>query len=250
MALQLNNSIIEHKKDVLLDPSYTGALERGMVMVDAGFNAAGERIVAPSSASAGERVVGFLWLSETNQAQVPIIEELAVPAAAPLTLTLRERPANDAAGIRAYNSDTGATIAVVDGGPGAGQLGLAASPSKEVTADAALAGVNVTLVYEFDISAQELARRGGRRSVNQGAEGLYDQVTIVYGNCTIHTSCFDPSEALDVATNLVLASGANGDVVLTGGAGTDFGTKVQAPQMLLSPGIEQAFIGVECNLPG
>ena len=105
-------------------------------------------------------------------------------------------------------------------------------------------------MYEFNISAQELARRGGQRSVNNGAEGLYDQVTIVYGNCTIFTSCFNPAALLDVAANVTVASGANGDVVLTGGAGTDFGTKVQAPIMLLSPGIEQAFIGIECNLPG
>jgi len=249
MAINLNLSIMEHKKDVLLDPSYTGALERGMVMVDAGFNAAGERLVAPSAGAGGERPVGFLWLSETNQAQVPIIEKLAVPAAAPLTLTLRERPANDAAGVRAYNTDTGAAITIVDGAPGAGQLGLAAAPSKVVTADVGLAGVNVTLVYEFAISAQELARRGGRRSVNQGAEGLYNQVTIVYGNCTIFTSCFDPSDALDVAANVAINSGPGGDCVL-GGAGTLVGTKVAAPQMLLTPGVEQAFIGVECNLPG
>lgn len=247
MAINLNNSIMEHKKDVLLDPAYTGALERGMLMVDAGFSAAGERLVRPSAAGAGERPVGFLWLSETSQAQVPVREELTVPALAAFTVTLRETPASGAAGCRAYNLSSGATITVVAGAPGAGQLGLT---GKVLTADAALAGVEFAIVYEFDIDPAELARRGGRRSVNQGAEGLYDQVTIVYGNCTIYTSCFDPSEALDVAANVQLASGANGDVVLTGGAGTDFGVKVQAPVMLLSPGIEQAFIGISCDLPG
>lgn len=246
MALQLNHSILEHKKDVLLDPSYVGALERGMVMVDAGFNAAGERIVAPSAAGAGERVVGVLMHSETNQAQVPLLEELAVPAAAPLTTTLRETP-DAVANLRAYNRDTGATIVVVAGAPGAGELGLTGNV---LTADAALTGVNFNIVYEFNISAAELQRRGGRRSVNQGAETLYSQVTIAYGNCTFYVSNFDPAATWDVDTDIVVASGAGGDAVLTGGAGTNFGTLVQEPVMLLTPGIEQAFIGFEANLPG
>lgn len=246
MAIQLNNCIIEHKKDVLLDPSFTGALERGMVMVDAGFNAAGQRIVAPSAAGAGERVVGILMLSETNQANVPLLEELAVPAAAPLTITLRETPT--AVGVcRAYNRDTGATIAVVAGAPGAGQLGLTGNV---LTADAALTGVNFNIVYEFAITAAELQRRGGRRSVNQAAEGLYSQVTIGYGNCQFFVSNFDTSAEWDVDANVVCASGAGGDTVLTGGAGTDFGTLIQEPVNLQSPGIVQAFIGFEANLPG
>jgi len=246
MALQLNECIIEHKKDVLLDPTYAGALERGMVMVDAGFNAAGERIVAPSAAGAGERVVGILWLSETNQATVPLREDLSVPAAAPLTTTLKETPT--AVGvIRAYNSDTGATIVVVAGAPGAGQLGLTANV---LTADAAITDVNFTIVYQYAISAAELQRRGGRRSVNNGAETLYAQVTVGYGNCKFVSSCFDTSSLWDVDANTVVTSGAAGDAVLTGGAGTDFGTLVLEPTNKQTPGITQAFIGFECNLPG
>jgi len=246
MALQLNYSIIEHKKSALLDPTYVGVLERGMVLVDAGFTAAGERIVAPSAAAGGERPVGILMLSETNQAQVPLKEDLAVPAAAPLETSLRESP-DAVANIRAYNSGTGATIVVVAGAPGAGQLGLTAG--NLLTADAALTGVNFSIVYEHNITAAELQRRGGRRSVNGGAEGLYGQVTMGYGNCTFHVSNFDPASLWDVDANVAVNTGAGGDATF-GGAGTTFGTLVQEPIMRQTPGIVQAFIGFECNLPG
>ena len=247
MALNLNESILEHKKDVLLDPTVDqSTLERGMIMVDAGFNAAGERLVAPSAAGASERVAGILMLSETKQASIPVIETLTVPSGAPLTVTLRETP-TAVGDIRAYNTSTGATIVVVAGAPGAGQLGLA---GKVLTADAGITSVAFTIVYRFTISAQELTRRGGRRSVNNGAEGIYNQVTIAYGNCEVTTSCFATQALLDVDANVVIASGAGGRAVLTGGAGTDFGTLTKEPRMLLTPGIEQAFITVECNLPG
>jgi hypothetical protein len=246
MALQLNNSIIEHRKDVLLDPSYVGPLERGMTMVDAGFNAAGKRLVAPSAAAASERPVGILMLSENTQAQVPLKEELAVPAAGPYTITLRETP-DAVANMRAYQAVSGAAITIVAGAPAGGQLGLT---DNVLTADVALAGLDIVVLYEHNITAAELQRRGGRRSVNQGAEGLFSQVTIGYGNCTFMVSNFDVSEAWDVDANTVVASGAAGDVVLTGGAGTDFGTLVQEPVMLQTPGITQAFIAFEANLPG
>ena len=246
MALNLNESILEHKKDVLLDPTVNQAtLERGMLMVNSGKNATGKRLVAPSAAAAGEVPVGFLMLSETKQTTVAIIEKLAVPGVAPLTVTLRETPTAVAA-IRAYNTNTGAAIVVVAGAPGVGQLGLT---GKVLTADAGLTGVSFTIVYRFAISDQELTRRAGRRSINQGAEGVFNQVTIAYGNCEVTTSNFDVAAAFDVAANTVAASGANGEVTLTGGAGTDFGTVTKQPRVLLT-GLDQAFLTVSCNLPG
>jgi hypothetical protein len=247
MALQLNYSVIEHTKDVLLDPTVDqSTLERGQLMVDAGFNASGERLVAPSAAGAGEVPVGFLLLSEKKQATIPYMESLSVPGAAPLTVTLKFTP-TAAAAMRAYNADTGATIAVVAGAPGAGQLGLA---TNVLTADAGLTGVNFVVVYRYTITAQDLARRSGQRSVNNGAEGLYNQVTLAYGNCEVTTSNFDTAALWDVDANTVVASGAAGNVVLTGGAGTDFGTLTVEPRLLLTPGIEQAFLTVRCDLPG
>lgn len=246
MAINLNLSIMEHKKDVLLDPAYTGALERGMVMVfSANVAADGSAMVVPSSGVGTERVAGFLWLSETAQESVPVIELLTVPATAPFTVTLRETP-DALANVRAIQTVSGAAITVVAGPPGVGQLGLTGNV---LTADAALAGVAITVTYRYTISQAELARRGGRRSVNNGAERLFNQVTIVYGNCDIHTSCFDTGDAFDVAANVDVRTGANGRVSFDG-AGVIFGRKSHKPQMLLTPGIEQAFLGVACNLPG
>ena len=250
MAIQLNYSRMGSKKDILLDPTVDqSTLERGMVMVDSGFNAAGERLVAPSAAGSGERVVGFLMLTETKQSTVPLIETLSVPASGPYTITLKNAPAGAAAVCRAYNTATGATIAVVDGALAAGQLGLGTGDGI-LTADSALASVDFAIVYRYSITAQELARRGGQKSVNAGAEGIYNQVTVIYGICEMTVSNFDTAALLDVAANVVIASGASGRCVLTGGAGTDFGTKTKKVHNDLTPGIEQAFITVECNLPG
>ena len=246
MAINLNLSIMEHKKEANLDPAYLGALERGMCMVfSANVAADGSYMVVPCSGTATERVAGFLWLSETNQDTVPVIEVLTVPAAPPLTVTLRELP-TAVAEIRAFNTLSGATIVVVAGAPGAGQLGLT---GKVLTADAALTGVQFTITYRFTISAVELARRGGRRSVNQGGERLYNQVTLVYGNCDVKTSDFDTGDLWDVNANVDVRTGVAGRVSFDG-VGVIFGRKSMEPTMLLTPGIEQAFLGVACNLPG
>ena len=252
MAINLNFSIMEHKKDVALDPAFTGALERGMIMVySANVAADGSFMVAPSAGTGTERVAGFLWLSETTQESVPVIEKLSVPAASvppvPLLITLRELP-TAVADIRAFNTATGVTIDVVPGAPGAGELGIDLATGV-ITANAALAGVEFTITYRFLISAAELSRRGGRRSINNGAEALFRQVTLVYGNCDVRTSNFDTADLFDVAANVAVRTGANGRASFDGG-GVIFGRKSHAPQMLLTPGIEQAFLGVTCNLPG
>lgn len=247
MAINLNLSIMEHKKDVSLDPTYTGSLERGMVMVFAATTGAdGQALVRPSAGTAAERVAGFLWLSETSQDTVPLIETFDIPALAPLTVSLRETP-TAVGDIRAIRTDTGAAITVVAGAPGAGQLGLAASPSKVLTADAALAGLPIRVTYRFTITAEELARRGGRRSINQGAERSYQQVTIVYGNSRVMSSNFVTSDPIDPDTNFNIRTAAGGRFG-TSGVGVIFGRCTQSPTMLLTPGIEQAFVGVEANL--
>lgn len=244
MAINLNLSIMEHKKEASLDPAYTGALERGMVMVFATTAGAdGQALVRPSAGIAAERVAGFLWLSETTQDTVPLIELFDIPALAPLTVSLRETPT--AVGeIRAIRTDTGAAITVVAGAPGAGQLGLTA---KVLTADAALAGLPIRVTYRFAISAEELARRGGRRTINQGGERPYAQVTLVYGNSRVMSSNFVTSDPIDPDTNFNIRTAAGGRFG-TSGVGIIFGRCTQSPTLLLTPGIEQAFVGVEANL--
>ena len=245
MAINLNYSIIEHKKDVKLDPAVdTSTLERGQIMVHAGYTAGGEAMVAPAAGAASERVLGVLWLSETKQSTLPTFEDLTVPAAGPFTLTLRKTP--QAGEISAFNTTSGAAIVVVAGAPAAGQIGYVGDI---LTADAALASVDFRVTYRYAISAEELERRGGRRSVNQGAEGLYSQVTLAYGECNIALSNFEVSEQFEQAANVDLLSAANGSVSFAG-AGSAVGMKAHAPRLLNTPGIEQAFINVEAKFPG
>jgi len=249
MALNLNETILEHKKDVVLDPSVDAStLERGMIMVRAGQNAAGEAMYAPSAGAASEVVAGILWLANTSQAQSPLIEALTVPASAPYTLTLREAP-TAFGDMSAYDTDAGTARVIVSGAPGASQLGLAVG-TKVLTADSALSADNVTIVYRFAISAATLEGRAGRRSVNNdGLEDKYGQVTIGYGNCRVFTSLFDTEDVFELAASIIMLSGVGGKVSLDG-SGTAFGDKVQAPTMLLTPGLEQAYLGVACDLPG
>lgn len=257
MALNLNESIIEHKIDIPLDPAYTGPLESGMVMVASpNLGAGGQQLARPCGALgaviAGETVLGVLKLSENSQESVPTLEDLTVPAAAPLTMTLRELPtavAEMRATVIADPSGAlspGDVITVVAGAPGAGQLGVVLATGV-LTADAALAEVSFRIVYRFVVTAQELARRGGRRSVNMGAERIFNQVTILRGDCKLLISNFNTGAAIAPSANLTCAAGGR---VTIGGAGTVVGFCFQAPVLKLTPGIEQAFIGLEANLGG
>jgi hypothetical protein len=247
MALQLNLSKIEHKEEALLDPSYVGVLERGMVMVFAGTaSASGNSMVTPSTGASGESVAGILLLSETNQADVPTFEQLDIPAVAPLVVTLRKLPLALST-IKAVNRVTGAAITVVAGAPGAGQLGIVLATGV-LTADAALAGVKTRVTYRYAISAQELQRRGGRRSINMGAETQFSQVTLCKGKVDLLTSCFDTAQAYDASSaGAALRCGAAGRLT-TAGSGTVVGRCSANVALHQTPGITQAFIGCEADL--
>lgn len=253
MALNLNESIIPRKIDVSLDPSYTGALERGMVMVFAATAGAdGQRLVRPSAGAGGEKVAGILMLSETSQDSVPTIETASVPASAPLTITLRETPIS-IANIRVFNANNALALEVVAGVPAAGQVQLVGDV---LTFNVADAGDAITVFYRFTISAAELARRGGRRSINNGAERLYNQVTLAQGEVKVLISNFDtgiafgtsPTVAGGYAIGASLLTGANGRATVAAG-GVAFGVVHQLPVLKLTPGIEQAFIGLSAQLP-
>lgn len=245
MAINLNHTIIEHKKhSVPLDPAVAySTLERGQLMYISGYTD-GRAHVAPTAGAAGEAVAGVLWLSETQQATATLLEEFTVPPAAPLELTLKHTP-TAVAEMHAFDTDALTPITIVAGAPGAGQLGLT---NNVLTADAALASANVTVVYQYTISAADLERRGGRRSINQGGEDLFRQCTLAYGQCEFTVSNFDTSEAWEDVSNVDVFAGANGDFALAGNVRV--GSKVRAAHLRLTPGIEQAFVTVDCNLPG
>ena len=77
MALNLNESIIPRKIDVSLDPSYTGSLERGMVMVFAA-------LIAGIGLGVGSAVgVEFLGRNFKLEEQVEQYLELPVFAVIP-----------------------------------------------------------------------------------------------------------------------------------------------------------------------
>jgi hypothetical protein len=238
MAIQLNNSKIDKKRDALLDPAYTGVLERGMVMVYSGnASAEGEQMVKPCTGAASEKVAGILWLSETAQEDIPTFEDAAVPAASPFTVTVRDTPLAgtyrvlDVAGNADLVETTDYTVA-----------------GKVFTFDAAQAEKAVRIFYRYAITAAVLARRGGRRSVNQGAERLFNQVTLCYGFMRVMLSNYDTSKSFDPITNKTVKCAAGGKLTI-GGAGTTVGQVVQGPVLHLTPGIEQSFITIETTEP-
>lgn len=251
MAINLNESRLDKKREALLDPAYTGALERGMVMVySTAVDASGAQTVTPAVGSTTEVVAGLLWLSETTQASVPVIQDATIPLVSPLTVSLQFTPIG-LTNIRIIRTDTLAELTVVAGAPGAGQVGIT---GKVLTGDAALAGVAIEVTYRYTITAQDLARRGGRRSVNQGGERTYNQVTLCYGLMRVMTSNFDvdvkwsgdPTAAENTARTGSASSTAG--QVTTGGANTIVGTVFQTPVIKLTPGIEQAFLGLEMSI--
>jgi hypothetical protein len=220
-------------------------------MIRSGYNAAGEALVSPSAGAGTDVPVGILWLANTSQAESPLKEELSVPASAPYELTLREVPSAVPGEVHAYNATSLASITVVSGTtPGGGQIAIGGTSGKLVTADSALAGVDIVVVYRFAISAATLERRAGVRSINNsGVEDQYGRVTIVYGNCTIFTSLFDTEDDWETLAQTDVLTGAGGLISLDG-SGVQVGYKTQAPVMLQTPGLEQAFVGYDANLPG
>jgi hypothetical protein len=251
MAIQLNHTRYAKKETFSLDPAFTGVLERGMLMVDTGNTGAdGQMLVAPSLGAATDRVQGILWLSETSQVSSPLVESLDIPLLAPRTVTLAQTPIA-VGNIRAVNRTTGAAIAVVPGAPAAGELGLL---GKVLTADVALAGVLIRVTYRYTLTSAQIAKMG-RRTVNQGGEGPYGLVELLRGNLEVCLSNFVTSAAYSLGTVDVappvssnLTSAADG-LVTIGGAGPVFARLVNMPTMHLTPGLNQAFITIECNLP-
>lgn len=259
MALNKNESIWEHMIDVPLDPAYTGALESGMVMVaSSNIGADGQQLCRPcgasGSASSSEIVLGVLKLSENSQAAVPSIELLDVPAVGPYTVTLKELPTAAVLDVEIFNVTDSTAVTAVSGAPAANEATVSLTTGL-VTAHSGLAGKRLRFTYRYLITAQELARRGGRRSVNMGAERVFNQCTIVRGNCKLllsnfvvttvgtadSTTRFAPSVAITTHTYGTVKVGT------VGGAGTAVGTCFQAPVLKLTPGIEQAFIGLEAD---
>lgn len=244
MALQNNYTKSSKRFEAKLDPTYTGVLERGMAMIKGTPLATGEITCRPSAGSAGEVFMGFLHLSFLDQASVPSIEVLDIPASGTLAVTLKEAPAA-LANVRAINNVTGAAITVVAGAPGTGELGLV---GKVLTGAAALAGVEIKVVYRYTADQAKLDRINGRKSINAGIEREIKQVTLLCGDVDAVTSCFETGAAIDAGSNSVVKLAAGG-FVSTAGSGVTIGTCSSGPA-LHGPGLPQAYVGVRASTVG
>lgn len=249
MAIQRNYSRLdfERKVDVLLDPAYTGVLENGMLLMqsaNAGPN--GEQLVIPTAGASTDRIVGVLWVGDRSQADVPVFEDVVIPSAGPYTVTLREIPLAVTTAVRVMN---GATLIAVTAGTvaGAGAVAIGGTTSKLLTADSTLAGATLRVTYRFSITAAELARRGGVRSINIGPERSFNQVGALQGNMEVTLSNFLTIDPYDTITNFAVRTQANGKFG-TSGSGAIVGRVTKAPFMELTPGIEQAFVTVQINV--
>ncbi len=84
-----------------------------------------------------------------------------------------------------------------------------------------------------------------------GAERIFNQVTIMRGDCKLLISNFDTGAAFGANSSLFCAAGGRVSTVQAGpGTATQVGVCFQKPVLKLTPGIEQAFIGLEANLGG
>lgn len=244
--MALNNNYTKSSKRVegALDTTYVGVLESGMAMIKGTPNADGKLTCRPSAGSAGEIFVGVLALSYLDQASVPVIEVLDVPATGTLAVTLKNTPTAVAA-IRAINVATGAAITVVAGAPGAGELGLT---GKVLTAASGLAGIEIKVTYRFTADQEVLNRVNGKSSVNAGPERQFKQVTLLCGDLEVVTSCFETGAAIDAGSNSVVKLAAGG-MFSTAGSGVTIGQCSQDP-VVNGVGYPQAYVGIRCNTVG
>jgi hypothetical protein len=242
MALNNNYTKSSKRFEAALDPTYSGVLERGMAMIKGTPLADGKITCRPSAGAAGEVFMGFLHVSFLDQASVPNIETLDIPATGNLTVSLYKAPIS-VANIRAVRTDTGAAITVVAGAPGAGELGFVGNV---LTGAAGLAGLEIKVTYRYTADQAVLDRINGKKSINSGIERELKQVTLLCGDIDAVTSCFDVAAAIDAGTNSVVKLAAGG-FVSTAGTGVTIGTCSQAPKLIAPGGLPQAYVGVRAS---
>jgi hypothetical protein len=263
MAIQFNFSQVSDQGtiDVPLDPNYTDALENGMIMVwSSTVDDDGHATVTPCTGAADdEAIAGVLKLDTNSQASIPTIEsDLTVPASSPFTLTLKNTP------ITLGTDDFEITVTVDgtrlkvndDASPAADECRLVGDV---LTFNSGAASMAAVVTYRYLNVPDQNARYFGSQGVNTGGARTFDTVTLYTGNIRPFISNFVIAPG---GSNVVTApeyvagpptplfTGADGQVTTLTSTGTLIGSCIAEPKVLPSPGLYQAFIGCQLNIPG
>jgi len=209
--------------------------EEGMCLIRVAEN--GQERVQESNAGGGEVWMGVSLMDNSSIATWPLAENATVPAApGPYTYSV-QRTNLVAASMRVYDV-TGAVNMTV--GAGLNQFTFVAATGV-VTFNVGNAGDSVIVYYRYNMTVAERNARFQERNVNNGAGAAFGMVGVGVGPGEIYTSEYDTSQNYDALP--VVATGANGQFTITGGAGTDCGRAIKAP----TP--EDPFLGVSLYPP-
>lgn len=209
------------EEDYALSTGVTLAEEgQCMVIIDGGT-------VQPSAGVANERFAGVSKLDNLSVNTWGDVEELTVPAVAPLTLTLRE---NNLVADQIRIRDLTAGADLTEGNPAnAGEYSVV-DATGVITFNAAEAGHDMRIWYMYNLTAAQFQQRFGGRHINQGGHSIIDRVTLLRGPGRIRTMQYDPTAVFEGsgAQPVIVKSGAGG-IFTVGGNGDEVGYVISPP---------------------
>jgi len=208
MATDIKSTFYSHT-DVL--PLATGAAvsEEGQGLIQV-FEDGVEK-VAPSADAGGEVFVGFALFRQVDFSTRPLVEEITVPTAAPLEVTLDNN--NLVAGqIRVYDVAADADLTETGGVPASGEFRATdASGLLEFHADEA--GKDMQVFYRYNMTVAEAKLRFYEAPINYPDPNFFETVGVGKGKGRLYTFFYDTSAVFDETSELRL--GADGIISTT-----------------------------------
>jgi len=183
-------------------------LEEGSLLVRKA-GAGTTEVVAPSADAAGEVPLGIALHGAINAVTFTKVINATVPAVAPLTINtgLTNITTYGAAPqVLAYDNTSAAYRVTVVGAPGANQVGVTLA-SGLLTADAGLAGHSMTFTIQWTLTALESQLLLRESHINRGAEALFGQIIVGWGQCEVFTTMYDAGATYAVGDVLDLGAG-------------------------------------------
>jgi hypothetical protein len=190
--------------------------------------------------------LGFALTDNEKKTTDTSVENFSIPAAAPYTLQLPYRTITGSAGafnLTVYDITAATYLHQVLGVPGAGDFEC--SPSGLLTFNVAEKGHELTVVYEYLLTADQIAMKYHQQPVTFNAQDHFGSVGVGGGYGVIFTTLYDPTALTaggdgwpTIIAGQQLYLGDKGKFVLQG-PGTAFGKVIHRPSE------DNPYLGVE-----
>jgi len=188
--LKASHFSLSLEKNILTTATIT---QEGLLLIT-GIEA-GEEVVSPCTGPGGEVFAGFSILDNAVPTTYPVVEEIAVPALAPLTATLSHTNIVTVVNAGLYNeacgyNDTDGQALTCDTTSADNQI-LLVPVTGGLTFHADEAGDTITMRYRYTLTTEAAKRLFYERNVNNTACATFTQLTVGGGTGEMYTSEYD-----------------------------------------------------------